>query len=304
MIKDLVVYHRNCADGTCAAALFGANRGFDNLEFIAAQYGDDFLTTLKGKFTNRNVFIVDFSIPPAEMHALAFDAKNVIMFDHHETAYQKWNAPGVVVPPNVTLVFNNKRSGTGLVKAYLYPDKLPLDHPVNPFLNICDYVEDYDLYKFEMTMSKAVNAYLNTKKSHAPIQFYRETIDSTLSDLFVAGQLVISYRDCLFEEANKRVMCLVDVDGKTCGIVLNNYTQLKDALAEYIYTMRPELDYVAVVVPNILFDDPNVTISLRADKKRAPVRPIAEKFGGGGHNHSSGIKVPLAQFLEVQFDKY
>lgn len=83
-MKNLVIYHRDCADGWTAAWVAAMSLGgADRVELHAARYGDD-----PPDVNDRDVYIVDFSYPRATLVKMAAAAEQVTLIDHHRTAAQ------------------------------------------------------------------------------------------------------------------------------------------------------------------------------------------------------------------------
>lgn len=83
--KLLILSHSPCQDGTAAAWVVGRKFGFENVEFRGVNYGDPIPDV-----TDREVYIVDFSYPPAVLIPAAKLAKKIVMIDHHRTAQRQW----------------------------------------------------------------------------------------------------------------------------------------------------------------------------------------------------------------------
>ena len=78
---DLILYHKGCTDGWCAA--FIAKKKFPEAELFACGYGDELpLVEVKDK----EVLVVDFSWPREQTLQLKNAAKKLVIYDHHKTA--------------------------------------------------------------------------------------------------------------------------------------------------------------------------------------------------------------------------
>lgn len=162
MSKVRCIYYAECADGLGAAWAVHHALGQD-VEFVAAKYGDDPPTGVEG----RDVLIVDFSYPLPVLHAMAKEARSVLVLDHHKTAQEDlvklsppsdgrrritdffgwlhWLNTIHTMPETGTIaaIFDPNRSGAGLAWDYLYPGT------PRPF--IIDLIEDRDLWKFRFS---------------------------------------------------------------------------------------------------------------------------------------------------------
>ena len=106
---DLIISHKSCPDGFCAA--FIARKKYPNAEMLPLNHGDPLpLEQVRGK----DVLILDFSWKRREDNeAVADAAKSIRILDHHKTSLAA--CEGL---PYVT--FDMNRSGAGLAWDYLF----------------------------------------------------------------------------------------------------------------------------------------------------------------------------------------
>lgn len=183
-MKPLVLFHRDCQDGWCAA--WAARQRFgDDAEYMAVQYGDD---PPSFDLIGRDVYILDFSYLPEFIEEMAREAKTVTLLDHHRTAEEQfraaWNGEArapytelVTWTPceNVTVLLDQSRSGAQLAYDYFmgigpcttcktsggHADNCPVGGSLyRPW--IVDYVADRDLWQWKLPQSREVNAYLRS----------------------------------------------------------------------------------------------------------------------------------------------
>ena len=151
----LVIYHAGCSDGFCAAWLLW--RQFPDAEFLPAHYGD-----VPPDVTGRIVYIVDFSYPRDVLTDMNAKAEILVVLDHHKSAQQ--NLDGLPF-----CRFDMDKSGGRMTWEYI--QAAVLNKPVTscgeqpPWLVL--YTEDRDLWRFELSESRAVNACM---RSH-PMEF-------------------------------------------------------------------------------------------------------------------------------------
>lgn len=84
-MKPLVIYHANCTDGFGAAFAAWLRLG-DEAEYLPMEYGKNFLTEYAGSTINREIYILDFSLPREQMDWLFQHAKRVVWLDHHASS--------------------------------------------------------------------------------------------------------------------------------------------------------------------------------------------------------------------------
>lgn len=155
MARPLVVYHRSCMDGA-AAALAAWLRFGDEAEYRPASYGDPAPTD--DEVRGRDVYVLDFSYPRAELVriAAACDSEPLLeaplgrlrVIDHHKTAQS--DLAGL---PFCT--FDMDKSGAVLAWEH-FTDGGGILHTPELFR----YVQDRDLWRWELPHSKEVSAAL------------------------------------------------------------------------------------------------------------------------------------------------
>ena len=260
MTENTVVYHQNCADGFTAAWVARKALG-EHIEFVPAKYGDD-APAVKGT----NVYILDFSYPSHVLLNMA-EFNHMIVLDHHKTAQA--NCEGIDF-----CTFDMERSGAGLAWDHFFPDK--------PRPALVDYVEDRDLWRFALPMSREI---------HAWIASWPKTFEvwDTLADTLQKNwhQAVMSGADILrFERQKVEEMCqhvrFVDLGDGEIPVVNCSYN-FGSLVGEALTLKYPLAPYAAYY-----FD--------RSDGKQQwglrsvdfDVSEVAKRFGGGGHKHAAG----------------
>ena len=84
-MKDLVIYHSNCADGFGAAWVFWNMKDKEGMEF-------DFFPGVYNKpppdVKDRTVYLVDFSYKKEVILKMLEEAARIVLIDHHKTAIE------------------------------------------------------------------------------------------------------------------------------------------------------------------------------------------------------------------------
>lgn len=275
--RPLVITHGNCIDGFCAAWIMAGVLGPDTI-FFNALYGAP--PPAPELVAGRVVYMVDFSYPREEMRAIAEMAKNLTVFDHHETAVDnliglqdELNKKGL----DVRIVFDMKRSGAGIAWDEMLPDHL------RPWL--VNYVEDRDLWRWKFRKSEEVNAYIGT----VPHEMHSwETLHKTdIVDAMKLGEGILAYireySRCVLRDARR-----VNFLGHPAVVVNAHYKSISEVLHYALeYTEDAE-----VAVGWYRRADGNYQYSLRSRKPDGPkVNELAREYGGGGHPNSAGFLV-------------
>ena len=92
-MKPLVIYHANCTDGFGAAFAAWLKLG-DNAEYLPMDYlkNTDGVAEFHERvkidcsISERDVYILDFSLPKVVMDWLFAHARRVVWLDHHATS--------------------------------------------------------------------------------------------------------------------------------------------------------------------------------------------------------------------------
>lgn len=138
-MKTYILYHSNCPDGTGAALAAWLKLGSD-AEYIPVSYGQPTPEIEAGSI----VYILDFSYPRDVLIHLNENVTNkLVVLDHHATAEK--DLAGL---PFCT--FDMNKSGAVLAWEYFHSGK-----PVPMFIL---YLQDRDLWKFELPLSREVSA--------------------------------------------------------------------------------------------------------------------------------------------------
>ena len=162
-LKNLVVYHADCADGFAAA--FAAWQKFgDNAAYIPARY-DRSLAAIDPRLANPlnlggiKVYILDFSFKKEEMDFLFQWAGGVVWLDHHKSSFDMYglNPDNVCTERDicnhhfhVTIELNTSKSGCILAWRHFWPEK-----PAPVFFR---YIDDRDRWQFKYVETKAFAA--------------------------------------------------------------------------------------------------------------------------------------------------
>ena len=176
-MNNLVIYHANCDDGFGAA--WAARQSLPKIatDFLPMHYGDAPPWDRMNRETN--LYILDFSFPRAEFDRMVGQCSRTVLLDHHRTAFQelagKNPQPGEVYKLFSTTCFiylDIEHSGAMLSWNHFNPGPAPA---------LLQYIEDNDLWRHAMPMSKEVN------------KFQRE-IQNTLSDSILdkQGRVIIT----------------------------------------------------------------------------------------------------------------
>src|SRR5690554_1490562 len=164
-MKPLVIYHANCTDGFGAAFAAWLKFG-DDAEYVPMDYLSSSISpsdaweqlsrAIPSKMnTDREVYILDFSLPKPVMGKLMEVSRKVVWLDHHASVMREWGEGTWPVPPTAHVVLDNNKSGALLAWEYFHPEK---DVPY-----LISRIDDRDRWQFKFDDSKALHAGLNAQ---------------------------------------------------------------------------------------------------------------------------------------------
>jgi len=260
----LCIYHKNCTDGFGAALAVKVycDRLGVECDYIPAQYGDQ-----TPDVTGKTVFIVDFSYDRETLIALKEQADALTVIDHHKSAMQDLDGLDYCV-------FDMSRSGAVLTWATLNPDT-----PVPLLLN---YIQDRDLWLWEMENSKQVSAALLTLEKKLELwALYLD--DGKVEELVLKGSAIVDYQNLQLARTPKgEKIPMATIGGHHVPCV--NATHLVSEMGEQLAQGFP---FAALYFDR--FD--KRVYSLRSAKDGIDVSAVAEQYGGGGHFHAAAFAV-------------
>lgn len=298
MTNPLCIYHANCADGFAAAWVVRHALGDGNVDFHAAQYGQE-----PPDPCGRDIVLVDFSFKRPVLDEIGRYARSILVLDHHKTAQE--DLAGLPIPPGgwtqwmdhvaiyeaqghiegkrplMHALFDMDRSGAGLAWDYFFAgEKRP---------RLIDHVEDRDLWRFHLPLTRDIQACV---VSH-PFDF------KTWDWLVSRADNVLAVQEMAAEGAAIDRKLQQDI----ASILATPPRRMKIAGVEVAVVNAPGMwasDMAGTLAKTepfgaIYFDTPTGRVfSLRSrGDDGADVSAIAKSYGGGGHKNAAGFQVPL-----------
>lgn len=268
MKNPLVLYHADCNDGFCAAWV--ARMVYPDAEFRAVQYGEP-----APNVDGRDVLILDFSYPRAEILAIKKRARSFMLLDHHESARKE-------ISDIDGCVFDPYHSGAHMAWVYIFPSAGIDERRYHDIAWIVHYVEDRDLWKFELSNSKEINAVIASyPKSFSQWEMLYERGVKDMKAILQEGIGITRYQDRLVEEMTKSPQ-MVDVAGHRIPSV--NTRVLMSEVAGRLAENAP------FAMTWFEGHGGKRYHSLRSRGNRAvDVSEVAKTLGGGGHCNAAGF---------------
>jgi oligoribonuclease NrnB/cAMP/cGMP phosphodiesterase (DHH superfamily) len=270
---NLVIYHGGCTDGYGAAFSAWKLLG-DRAVYHPGKYGEP-PPDVKGKV----VAILDFSYDNLTTKGLVDDAEALIIIDHHKSA--------MVELHDVSCThFDMNHSGAMLAWKFFHPGK---EAP-----RLIKFIEDRDLWKWEIPYSKEFSAAFDMVPYDFE-EFDKYLDDSAIDDAQERGAYILAYSKTVISKITKQA-ARRKLFGKDVLVVNSPHW-----MSEIGNALSVKCDYAVIWYWD--HDMQQVKVSLRAHHDDADVSEIAKRFGGGGHRKAAGFALPVGQMIESIFDK-
>lgn len=264
-----VWYHKNCNDGFVSAYIASKKLPLETV-FVAVNYGE----VTPEVYSGDTIYILDFCYPTEVLNELASKVHQLIIIDHHLTA-EKWLTDFNAFPNHLVL-FDKTKSGAMLTWLHFYPDCQPPD--------LIKYVQDRDLWLFDLEDSEAYNEYLFS----LPKDFnYLDAVQITPRIKIVEMGLAIkNFKQRLIESI---IQTEHQVELKAPGLVKYfravNCPKLISSEVGHILAKKYHVGLTYQINKTGARE-----FSIRGDKS-VDVSKIAELFGGGGHFNAAGFTI-------------
>lgn len=273
-MKPLCIYHGNCADGFGAAWVFKryADREFD---FHAGVYQD-----APPDCTDREVYLVDFSYKRAVVEDMLTKATRVVLIDHHKTAIDD------LIPLMSAGKIDHLTSldKSGAVLAWLWLMKNDQDMP-----QLLRHIEDRDLWRFALARTREIQA--NVFSYPYDFDVWDELMKADPQKLADEGAAIERKHFKDIAELVKVCRREMVIGGIAVPVASLPYTLTSDA-GHLMAAEHPSK------IGACYWDTPSGRVfSLRSTDDGPDVSEIAKQYGGGGHKHASGFRVPFGHEL-------
>lgn len=270
---NLVIYHGGCTDGYGAAWAAWKLLG-DRATYHPGRYGDP-PPDVKGKV----VAILDFSYDNLTTKSMINDADSLIIIDHHKSAMVELH------DVNCTH-FDMNHSGAMLAWKFFHPGK---EAP-----RMIKYIEDRDLWKWELPYSKEFSAAFDMVQYDFE-EFDKFIDDSAIDDAQERGAYILAYSKTVISKITKQA-ARRKLHGKDVLVVNSPHW-----MSEIGNALSVKCDFALIWYHD--HDTNQVKVSLRAHHDDADVSEVAKKFGGGGHRKAAGFALHPGQGIESIFDR-
>lgn len=287
-----VIFHKDCMDGLASA--FIAHSSFlkaeEEAEFYPMHYSD--VNNVYDIPLNEGdiVYILDFSLPEEMIRELSCKVEHIYIIDHHKTAQFLLN----LNIDNVSVDFDNEQSGA-MLTFYFFADRgINLLEP-----ELFEYVQDRDLWKWELPGSREVSAALALMVEKNSIKSFKEAywlFDKSIPEFKNTGTIALKTQQ---KQVNEKVDKCFDIKLLGQHFKIINATENISELGNDICNKYD--------MPSIMFfytSLDTVVLSFRSLDYLTDVSIIAKQFGGGGHANSSGATISTDVLTKILSNTY
>jgi len=272
--KTLCIYHSNCLDGFAAAWAVHHALGED-VEFFKGIHQQ-----APPDVEDRDVVLVDFSYKKQVLETMLETAASITILDHHLSAEEDLSA--FLTNGTIKGLFDMKQSGAMLAWLWFNPGQ--------PVPKLIEYVQDRDLWLFELDGSREINAALSSYAFDFKVWDRLMTANSEQLDYLRRDGEAIQ------RKLNKEIEQLIATGIRR--MVIGGYdVPVLNASSAYVSDagniMSTDEAFAACY-----WDHPGGrSFSLRSrndhGQKGIDVAEIAKKYGGGGHKNAAGFTVDI-----------
>lgn len=281
MKKVVAIYHKDCNDGTTAAAV--VLKKFPEAEVfpLLHNYTNEDLKPILEKIDEETeIYTVDCVMGVKEILNKRF---KITSLDHHIGAKEEFEKLAKE-NPNFTFIFDNEKSGAGVTWSYFFPnEEMPM------FVKL---VQDADIWtgKFGRD-SRDLGNYISGQRNN-PVVFLK-FLNSDVNELIEKGR---SITDFIAEE--------IKVELKKSHIILK-IGEFEVPAYNTSSIFRSEVGHHFSEILNkavgiFTINGNEVKMSFRSNEGQTPsALDLAKILGGGGHTKASAVFVPLDKFLDM-----
>ncbi|KAL2892383.1 hypothetical protein RDABS01_008292 [Bienertia sinuspersici] len=314
--KAAVLYHYPCPDGIFAA--FAAHLYFSATSSPVQFFPNTVYNPIKVEQLPLqelgDVYLLDFVGPSGFVADLSSKAQKVIILDHHKTAFEALGGE-TSLGENVTKVIDMERSGATIAYDY-FKQKLSEGNEsryksvladFERTRKLFDYIEDGDLWKWQLENSKAFSSGLKDLKLEFDFgknsNVFQQLLSLDFESVINQGIISLSHKQKLISEALEQSFA-INLGGGGFGYCLAVYvdeavSELRSELGNQLACKSQDrnLRGIGAIVYKVpeSENDQMLKISLRSVKSE-DTTPISEKFGGGGHRNASSFMLGLPEF--------
>ena len=285
--KVLIGYHANCIDGFTAAwacwtgLLETTSVISTNITTLPLEYGDTEQLLLAAKRFDM-IYLVDFSIPKEDIVKI-FETTKLTIIDHHKTAFEDYGID-LSIYPNIEfmlagaiIILDARECGASLTWKYFFGEQSELP-------KLIEYVKDYDLWKFGLDSTIAINRVLRIEpKNLSNWSDIYYSMEHNIEPFTRVGRAINTFHNTIVVDivSTAEPIQLQNI----LGLAANCSPHFSDDVGHVLATKSGTFGATWCQI-----DKNRIKISLRSVND-FDVSSIAKDFGGGGHKNAAGFYI-------------
>ena len=276
-MKTACLYHADDDGSGASFALWKALKDTDELLFIEVQYGQEPPYEALREFGPDRVYIVDFYYKAPVLKDFLNEFPETMIIDHHMSSLEDLES-AFEERVYKTYTHNTDFAGCVLTWQHFFPEEEEIP-------DILLYVQDRDLWKFELENSKEINAFIASLPND-----FEEWDQFYTPEAYDAGRAIIRVQEKAIERRLKDVR-MVEISGYTvpCVNASENISELGSAMCGAYPDAPFSMSYCDR-------GDGKRSYSLRS-RNGFDVSEVAKRFGGGGHPGASGFSLEAPEVI-------
>lgn len=255
-------YHSGDMDGICSASI--VKKAIGDVELYGIDYQDIPNFPWNKIHKNREVIMVDFSLPRESMERIKKNCPLFIWIDHHKTAINEMR----------DLMFYGLRSeqvaACELTWNYFFPSiYVP---------KLIRLIGSWDIWDFSNPKTELFHYGI---ESYYIDPNYPEWLDFNIDEIIEKGHNILNYQTKLDKEIIKMAFP-TSINGYK-AIAINAPHGSKK------FNQLPNKDEYEIYICFVLTDESTYRVSLYTEKNNIDVGEIAKLYNGGGHKNAAGF---------------
>ena len=309
-MKHVIFAHSHCTDGLCAASIMKRAINIclntEDIVVIFARYGAEKKALEQAEIDDKtDVYIVDFSFSREDTLDIAKKCKNLVILDHHITAFEKLE--GIEKESdNIEFFFDNNMSGATLVNGFVAKRFLDFGKSQEIVNYVAELVEDRDLWNFKLKDTKAFGEFVFSQIEPNDIDTFSEILfDSDMKKI----QSYVDLGNILDKNKKKQVnQRLEQMQNPT--VLEIPYPETSEQV-QIIFVNETQSDLVSELGNAIckkfqksvclykILSNGMVSLSFRSMDNLTDMSKVAVALGGGGHRNACGAEMSLEDFKKL-----
>ena len=309
-MKHVIFAHSHCTDGLCAASIMKRAINIclntEDIVVIFASYGAEKKALEQAEIDDKtNVYIVDFSFSREDTLDIAKKCKNLVILDHHITAFEKLE--GIEKESdNIEFFFDNNMSGATLVNGFVAKRFLDFGKSQEIVNYVAELVEDRDLWNFKLKDTKAFGEFVFSQVEPNDIDTFSEILfDSDMKKI----QSYVDLGNILDKNKKKQVNQRLE-QMQTPTVLEIPYPETSEQV-KIIFVNETQSDLVSELGNAIckklqkpvclykILSTGMVSLSFRSMDNLTDMSKVAVALGGGGHRNACRAEMSLEDFKKL-----